>query len=85
MRCRFDDRIEIVSPGHLPDNLTVEKIRAGNSDIRNLILVSHIAKGLLPYRGLASGIQRALGGCGSIGGTRSARCMWKPPTRPWMS
>ncbi len=26
----FDDRIEIVSPGHLPNNLTVEKIfRAG--------------------------------------------------------
>jgi ATP-dependent DNA helicase RecG len=56
----FDNRIEIVSPGHLPDNLTVEKIRAGNSNIRNPILVSHIAKGLLPYRGLASGIQRAL-------------------------
>jgi len=23
----FDDRIEIISPGHLPNNLTVEKIR----------------------------------------------------------
>ena len=30
----FDNRIEIVSPGHLPDNLTVEKILAGNSNIR---------------------------------------------------
>lgn len=56
----FDNRIEIISPGHLPDNLTVEKIRAGNSNIRNPILVSHVAKGLLPYRGLGSGIQRAL-------------------------
>lgn len=56
----FDDRIEIVSPGHLPDHLTVEHIRAGNSNIRNPILVSHVAKGLLPYRGLGSGIQRAL-------------------------
>jgi ATP-dependent DNA helicase RecG len=56
----FDNRIEIVSPGHLPDNLTVEKIRAGNSNIRNPILVSHVAKGLLPYRGLGSGIKRAL-------------------------
>jgi hypothetical protein len=56
----FDNRIEIISPGHLPDNLTVEKIRAGNSNIRNPILVSHIAKGILPFRGLASGIQRAL-------------------------
>lgn len=56
----FDDRIEIVSPGHLPDRLTVENIRAGNSIIRNPILVSHVAKGLLPYRGLGSGIKRAL-------------------------
>jgi ATP-dependent DNA helicase RecG len=56
----FDNRIEIISPGHLPNNLTVEKIRAGNSNIRNPILVSHVAKGILPYRGFASGILRAL-------------------------
>jgi ATP-dependent DNA helicase RecG len=56
----FDNRIEIVSPGHLPNNLTVAKIRTGNSNIRNPILVSYIAKGLLPYRGLGSGIKRAL-------------------------
>jgi ATP-dependent DNA helicase RecG len=56
----FDNRIEVVSPGHLPDNLTVEKIRAGNSNIRNPILVSYVAKGLLPYHGLGSGIKRAL-------------------------
>ena len=57
----FDNRIEIISPGHLPNNLTVPKIRAGNSNIRNPILVSYVAKGLLPYRGLGSGIKRALG------------------------
>jgi len=51
---------EIISPGHLPNNLTVEKIRAGNSNIRNPILVSYVAKGLLPYHGLGSGIKRAL-------------------------
>lgn len=56
----FDDRIEIISPGHLPNNLTVEKICAGNSNIRNPILVSYIAKGLLPYHGLGSGIKRAV-------------------------
>lgn len=56
----FDDRIELISPGVLPNNLTVEKIKAGNSNIRNPILVSYIAKGLLPYHGLGSGIQRAL-------------------------
>jgi ATP-dependent DNA helicase RecG len=56
----FDDRIEIISPGHLPNNLTVDKIRTGNSNIRNPILVSFVAKGLLPYHGLGSGITRAL-------------------------
>jgi len=56
----FDNRIEIISPGHLPNNLTVEKIRTGNSNIRNPILASYVAKGLLPYRGLGSGIKRAL-------------------------
>ena len=56
----FDNRIEIISPGHLPNNLTVAKIRTGNSNIRNPILVSYIAKGMLPYRGLGSGIKRAL-------------------------
>jgi ATP-dependent DNA helicase RecG len=56
----FDNRIEIISPGHLPNNLTVEKIRVGNSNIRNPILVSYAAKGLLPYHGLGSGIKRAL-------------------------
>ena len=56
----FDDRVEIISPGHLPNHLTVAKIRAGNSVIRNPILVSFASKGLLPYRGLGSGIKRAL-------------------------
>ncbi len=56
----FDDRIEIISPGHLPNNLTVDRIRAGTSIIRNPILVSFAAKGMLPYHGLGSGIKRAL-------------------------
>jgi ATP-dependent DNA helicase RecG len=65
----FNNRIEIISPGHLPNNLTVAKIRAGNSNIRNPILVSYIAKGLLPYRGLGSGIKRALENWHDIGFT----------------
>lgn len=56
----FAERIEIISPGHLPNNLTVEKVKAGNSNLRNPILASFIAKKLLPYRGLGSGILRAL-------------------------
>lgn len=50
----------IGSPGNLPNHLTVEKIRAGNSVIRNPVLASYAAKGLLPYRGLGTGIRRAL-------------------------
>lgn len=55
----FADRVEIISPGHLPNNLTIENIKAGNSNIRNPIIASFAAK-LLPYRGLGSGILRAL-------------------------
>jgi ATP-dependent DNA helicase RecG len=56
----YDNRIEIISSGHLPDNLTVEKIRTGKAGTRNPILVSYVAKGLMPYHGLGSGIKRAL-------------------------
>jgi ATP-dependent DNA helicase RecG len=55
----FADRIEIISPGHLPNNLTVANIRSGNSNIRNPILTSYATK-VLPYRGLGNGILRAL-------------------------
>jgi ATP-dependent DNA helicase RecG len=34
----YRDRIELISPGHLPNNLTVENIKRGNSNIRNPIL-----------------------------------------------
>ncbi len=56
----FDDRIEIISPGSLPNHLTVERIRRGNSSIRNAVMVSFAANGLLPYRGIGTGVRRAL-------------------------
>lgn len=55
----FSDRIEIISPGHLPNNLTIENIKNGNSNIRNPILASFATK-VLPYRGLGNGIRRAV-------------------------
>lgn len=55
----FANRVEIISPGHLPNNLTIENIKAGNSNIRNPILASFATK-LLPYRGLGNGIRRAI-------------------------
>ena len=62
----FDDRMEVVSPGSLPNHLTVEKILAGNTNIRNPILASFVAKGILPYHGLGSGIMRAKSLCPDI-------------------
>jgi len=55
----FDNRIEIISPGSLPNNLTVENIRNGVSNIRNPIIASFATKEL-PYRGIGTGILRAL-------------------------
>lgn len=55
----FANRIEIISPGHLPNNLTVENIKMGNSNVRNPIMHSFAPK-VLPYRGLGSGIRRAI-------------------------
>lgn len=55
----FPDRIEIASPGHLPNKLTVDQAKSGNSIPRNPILQSMAAK-LLPYRGIGTGIPRAL-------------------------
>ncbi len=55
----FDDRIEIASPGKLPDSLTVEKIKRGVSIKRNQTLAS-FAFDVLNFRGIGSGILRAL-------------------------
>ena len=56
----FDDRIELISPGALPNNLTVENVRHGVSVIRNPIIASFATKGNeLPYRGIGTGILRA--------------------------
>lgn len=55
----FDTRIEIISPGKLPNTLTIEKIKSGTSIARNPILFSN-ARYLLPYIGVGSGIPRAL-------------------------
>ena len=54
----FDNRIEIISPGKLPNTLTIENIKAGTSVIRNPILYSN-APYLLPFQGVGSGIRRA--------------------------
>jgi predicted HTH transcriptional regulator len=55
----FPDRIEIQSPGVLPNSLSVENILMGVSVPRNPLIHSH-AQFILPYSGLGSGIPRAL-------------------------
>lgn len=55
----FRDRIEIISPGHLPDNISTDEIKQGKTKRRNPVLSDHAAH-LLPYRGLGSGVHRAL-------------------------
>ena len=55
----FDNRIELISPGSLPNNLTVENIRNGVSNIRNPLIASFATREL-PYRGIGTGIRRAL-------------------------
>jgi ATP-dependent DNA helicase RecG len=55
----FMNRVEIISPGHLPNSLTIENIKVGNSNPRNPVLASY-ANHVLPYRGYGSGIIRAL-------------------------
>jgi len=55
----FLDRVEIISPGQLPNNLQVENIKMGHSCTRNPALAS-FAYHILPYRGYGSGILRAI-------------------------
>jgi predicted HTH transcriptional regulator len=55
----FSDRVEIISPGKLPNSLTVENVKNGISIARNPILLS-AAQYILPYKGLGTGIIRSL-------------------------
>lgn len=54
----FDNRIEIISPGCLPGNMTVDSIQLGETYQRNPLLASFCAKTMV-YRGLGSGIIHA--------------------------
>lgn len=55
----FDNRIELLSPGKLPNSISIDNIKHGISVVRNPIITSFATK-LLPYRGIGSGILRAL-------------------------
>lgn len=55
----FDDRLEIVSPGRLPNSLTVDDIRYGNPVVRNNQIVAFASR-TMPFSGLGTGVKRAL-------------------------
>ena len=55
----FDNRIEIHSPGLLPEGVNMESIKHGVSVPRNKLLFNHGIH-LLPYTGAGSGIIRAM-------------------------
>jgi ATP-dependent DNA helicase RecG len=69
----FDDRIEIRSPGKLPNSLRVDQIRKGVRRSRNVLLAS-FAPDLLNYRGVGSGILRALRAWSSISWINDTEC-----------
>ena len=55
----FDNRIEIISPGKLPNSLTVEEVMFGNPVIRNPQLVK-FSFHTMPFSGIGTGLTRAL-------------------------
>ncbi|MBW1616645.1 MAG: putative DNA binding domain-containing protein [Deltaproteobacteria bacterium] len=55
----FDNRIEIISPGKLPNSLTIEDIKHGNPVVRNNRIFAYSSHAL-PFSGLGTGIKRAL-------------------------
>jgi len=73
----FSNRVEIMSPGILPNTVTVENIKQGIQVARNPILLSFAAKlsrhkfeelGLkIPYSGIGTGIKRILKECSNAG------------------
>ncbi|KAF5425341.1 MAG: transcriptional regulator [Candidatus Methanomarinus sp.] len=64
----FDDRVEIISPGALPNTVNVESIKMGIHIERNPILVSML-KDIrdIPYRGIGTGVGRILRECDNAG------------------
>lgn len=55
----FENRVEIISPGRFPNNLTEEQVKSGVRRTRNNIIAS-FAPDILKYRGAGSGVLRAI-------------------------
>ena len=55
----LSDRIEVISPGKVPNSQTEQSIISGVSIPRNPVLQS-IAQYVLPYKGAGTGLRRAI-------------------------
>ncbi|VVB91085.1 Putative DNA-binding domain protein [uncultured archaeon] len=64
----FNNRVEIISPGTLPDTVSIESMKMGIHIERNPILVSLLkdVEGI-PYRGIGTGVQRIISECKKAG------------------
>lgn len=51
----FRNRLEIISPGQLPNTLTLEKIRCGNSAPRNIFMIKYLDN-MRYFDGLGRGV-----------------------------
>jgi ATP-dependent DNA helicase RecG len=51
----FDDRLEIESPGALPDNLQIESIKTGCAFQRNPTIANYLID-IIPFRGIGLGL-----------------------------
>lgn len=58
----YDDIVNIVSPGSLPSNITIEDIFNGRSEARNRV-IAHIFKELGLIEQWGSGINRIINAC----------------------
>ena len=61
----FDNRVEIISPGALPAGMTVNDLKFGNTMQRNHLIASFCSK-TMQYRGIGTGIIRAMRECKNI-------------------
>ena len=62
----YDDRIEIISPGAFPNNLLLEDVLLGRSEVRNRV-IARVLKELGYIEQWGSGISRIISSCESYG------------------
>jgi predicted HTH transcriptional regulator len=64
----WDNRVEVRSPGKLPNTLTIEEIKSGIHNERNPIILSFLEKDKdFRYSGMGRGIPRIISKCAELG------------------